>query len=161
MTEKIKRAERWKEYPVKTEVEILTPLDYRDMGNGLEVKLIAPFLVRLIEHYHDGTIEIRLIEVPAEFISDLASVPRLAQGLIPRFGKWNAGAVVHDWLYVHGKIEGRAITQARADRIFLAIMRATKVGWRKTPMFIAVRMGGKSMWDANRKRDSLIEEGKL
>ena len=70
MTDKIKRAKRRVEYPIKTDVEILTPLDYRDMHDGRQVMLLKPFRVKLVEHYRDGTIEIRTIEVPAEFVSD-------------------------------------------------------------------------------------------
>ena len=139
---------------MRLEVEILTPfLDYRDMMDGKQVMMRSPFLVKVIQEYEDGTIEVRTIEVPVGFISDFASIPRFIQGLFPRFGKYNAAAIVHDWLFIHGKIEGRPIEQKLADRIFLAIMRKTKCGWRKTPMYIAVRMFGKSLWDRNRARD--------
>ena len=141
---------------MKIEVEILTPLDYRDMGDGKQVMILRPFLVKLTQHYKDGTIEVRIIEVPAGFISDFASIPRFIQGLFPRFGKYNAAAIVHDWLFIHGKIEGRPIEQKLADRIFLAIMRKTKCGWRKTPMYIAVRMFGRHLWNKNRRNESDI-----
>lgn len=141
--------------PVKIEVEILTPLKYQDMLNGREVKLTKPFKVKLIEHYSDGTIEVRIIKVPVDFISDLASVPRPIQWLVPRFGKYNAAAVVHDWLFIHGKIEGEPITRRLADQIFLAIMKESGCGWRKRPMFAAVRMFGYQLWKNNRKNEKV------
>ena len=153
MNNKIKRAKRRKGRAPKIEVEILTPLDCRLMKNGKEVMLLKPFRVKLIERYDDGTIEVRTIRVPVGFISDLASVPRLFQGIIPRFGKYNMGTVVHDWLFIDGKIEGRPVTRKTADRIFLAVMEASGCGWRKRPMYFAVRMFGYSLWEKNRKND--------
>ncbi|MDO9543243.1 MAG: DUF1353 domain-containing protein [Kiritimatiellia bacterium] len=153
MSDKIKRAKRKIEYPVRTEVEILTPLDYRDLLNGKDVKLLSHFRVKLIEHYRDGTIEIRIITVEKDFISDLASVPWLFQRTFPRFGPWNAAAVVHDWIFITGKIEGRPVTRETADRVFLAIMQASGCGWRSYPMYVAVRIGGKWLWERNRGND--------
>ena len=142
-------------YP-KIKTEILTPLEYRDLLNGKDVEIISPFLVKVVLDYSTPAeiiIEVLTIEVPKKFISDLASVPRFLQGLIPRFGKYNAAAVAHDWLFIHGKITGRVISRALTDRIFLAIMRETKCGWRKKLMYTAVRMFGKCLWDKNRKND--------
>ena len=130
--------------------EILSPLKLDDMLDGKQVKLSKPFTVRIVEHLDDGEmIEIRLITAPQGFVSDLASVPRFLQGVFPRFGRYNAAAIIHDWLYVSGKIEGEWIERATADRIFLAVMKASRCGWRKRTMFIAVRMFGKHLWDSH------------
>lgn len=37
--------------------------------------------------------------VPVGYVTDLASIPRLAQLIIPKLGKWNRAAVLHDALW--------------------------------------------------------------
>lgn len=39
-----------------------------------------------------------VVEVPAGFVTDGASIPRILQGFVPRWGKWSRPAVVHDFL---------------------------------------------------------------
>lgn len=41
----------------------------------------------------------RMIEVPADFITDFASVPRLPLVYLAAGGRGNKAAVIHDWLY--------------------------------------------------------------
>jgi len=41
------------------------------------------------------------VTVPAGFVTDLASVPRLLWAIVPRDGLYNGAAVVHDFLYQH------------------------------------------------------------
>ena len=145
----------------KIEVEKLTPLDTRDMGDGKNVMVLNPFRVKVAEHYTDGMIEVRVIEVPKGFISDYASVPRMFQWIVPRFGKYNAAAVVHDWLFEHGKIEGSKIGRSLTDRIFLAIMKKSKCRrWRRKLMYRMVRMFGYSLWKKNRKNEVQTNDNK-
>jgi hypothetical protein len=78
------------------------------------------------------------ISVPAGFITDFASVPRLPM-VYTLFGDTaHEAAVVHDYLY---SVE--AFPRASADSIFLSAMKATSVAaWRRYPMFLAVRIFG-------------------
>lgn len=40
----------------------------------------------------------RLITVPAGFLTDGASIPRVLQGVLPAWGRWSRAAVIHDYL---------------------------------------------------------------
>ena len=62
------------------------------------------------------------IRIPAGFVSDLASIPRLFWRILPRFGPWCEAAVVHDWLCRHG-----GIARPLADRVFLELLRRARV----------------------------------
>lgn len=99
------------------------------------------------------------INIPAGFICDGASVPRIVwtgSGLTPD-GLLRAAALVHDWIYYHkGRvhayslnrgmdIEGQMISVNRedADRIFLRLMLAAGMpGWRAKVAWRAVRIFG-------------------
>ena len=45
----------------------------------------------------------RWIWVPATYVTDFASIPRVGRWLIPPFGRHAIAAVVHDWLYSVGE----------------------------------------------------------
>ena len=83
-------------------------------------------------------------DIPAGFVTDLASVPRAARWLIPKGRNESLGAVVHDFIY-RGHVPG--ITRAQADRLFLEIMEQSGVGWwRRQAIYRAVRAGGWASW---------------
>ncbi len=50
------------------------------------------------------------VTVPAGFVTDGASIPRIMQGVLPPFGKWSRAAILHDYLC-------RAITDGRPVEI--------------------------------------------
>jgi len=81
--------------------------------------------------------------VPAGFSTDLASIPRLFQGIVPKIGKHIQPAIAHDFCY-----EGNTnLTKEDSDLLFLEGMRSTGVGWlRRRVMYLAVRVGGKGYW---------------
>ena len=69
--------------------------------------------------------------VPADFRTDLASVPPLARGYIGRVGPHLEASVIHDWLYVAWREEKRRPTEQMrrfADDVFLFAMAEAKVG---------------------------------
>ena len=97
--------------------------------------------------------------IPAGFVTDFASIPAWAQPLLPRTGKHNRAAVLHDYLY---RIAVGIIPSCRlcsyksvvdpacklppwlprkdADRIFLRAMRELFVPeWRARAMYLGVR----------------------
>ncbi|MCG6540158.1 DUF1353 domain-containing protein [Pseudomonas sp. KSR10] len=93
-------------------------------------RLLAPFSYLDPDH--------GLIEVPAGFITDFASVPRwpLTFALLGQYG--HAAAVLHDWLYATGNRSREA-----ADRVFLNALRSSGIArWRAYLMFAGVRFGG-------------------
>ena len=99
-------------------------------------KLIRPFI------YHSklgGT-----IEVPVNFISDGASIPRFAWIVVgsPWSGIFPYAAVIHDWGY-----HSQTMKRRKVDLIFLEAMRILGVSWwKRKVMFYAVRAGGWIPW---------------
>jgi hypothetical protein len=91
-----------------------------------------------------------VITVPAGFVTDLASIPRLVSGALPPDGPWAQAAVIHDALYFtsggrdlwHGRrVIDRATpyTRAEADDILREAMADLNVGMVQRP---GVRVGG-------------------
>lgn len=110
-----------------------TPADVRLMGN-YEFKLLAPF------EYHVGKFPSDdVIQVPAGFITDLASSPRIFWPILPPHGQYAKAAILHDWMYA------TAIGSKRyADDVFLEAMEVLGVArWRRTVMYWAARWFGK------------------
>ena len=95
-------------------------------------RLLAPFSYLDPDHGR--------IEVPADFETDFASVPRwpLTFALLGQYG--HAAAVIHDWLYRAG-----TLSRADADRVFLNALRSSGIArWRAWLMWAGVRLGGAS-----------------
>lgn len=93
--------------------------------------------------YHSWVLK-RTITVPAGFVTDFASVPRLPIAFLLAGDEGHAAAVLHDWLYT-----AHICTRAEADEVFLE---ALEIGgepwWRRNLMWLGVRVGGGSAWDA-------------
>jgi hypothetical protein len=98
------------------------------------------------------------ITIPAGFIYDGASVPRVLwslSGLTPD-GLIRAASLVHDWIYVHkGEVLAMhknikyplKLTRAQTDRIFLDHMANSGMGWwERNTAFAAVRAYGWTQW---------------
>lgn len=86
-----------------------------------------------------------VISVPAGFVTDLASVPRVFWTLLPPDGKYAKAAIIHDYLY-----DNALRTKKEADKIFLDGMTVLGVPkWKRTIMYWAVRLFGRGMY--NRK----------
>ena len=84
-----------------------------------------------------------VITIPATFVTDFASVPRILWRIAPpATGKHIRAALVHDWLY---RTPGVNVTRAQADGIFLAIMEMDGVAWAtRQALYMGVRVGGAS-----------------
>lgn len=79
--------------------------------------------------------------VPAGYVTDFASVPRLTSWLIPSSGEYNAAAIVHDWLITDVLPTG-AVTSREVDRTFREAMRDLGVSLpRRWLMWAGVRLG--------------------
>jgi hypothetical protein len=79
--------------------------------------------------------------VPAGFRTDFASVPRAVVWLIPRFGRYTAAAILHDWLCTVGIATGQ-VTSRDADGLFRRVMRESGVPvLRRWLMWAGVRWG--------------------
>ncbi len=103
----------------------------------------AHFCVLFDLHYDVGELGSGdRITVPAGFVIDGASVPRLLEWFFGRYGRHLLPAIIHDWLY-HD--QGRS--RRAADRIFLEYMLARAVPWwAARVMWLGVRAGGWWPW---------------
>jgi hypothetical protein len=98
--------------------------------DGRKWKLLEPLEYRA----RTGAILI----VPAGFITDFASVPRLLWRVLPPSGPYNEAAVLHDYLY-----RTSIVPRKRADELFREAMQSLGVS-RVTRwiMYLGVRAGG-------------------
>lgn len=86
----------------------------------------------------------REVWVPASYVTDFASIPRVGRWLIPPFGRHAIAAVVHDWLYSIGE-PGR---RGEADDIFRDALDELGVDMvRRNVMHGAVRSFGAGGYD--------------
>ena len=85
------------------------------------------------------------VEVPEGFITDLASIPRWAQLVIPLNGKHRSAAILHDYLMVV-----QTMSRKDTDRLFRDAMVDSGVpAWQRSIMYAAVRIFGQGPWDKN------------
>ena len=86
------------------------------------------------------------IAVPADYVTDFASVPRLPLTYLMAGDTAHEAAVIHDWLYTPHAVNGKPVTRAQADAVF---REAIGVSDHKAPgalMWLAVRLGGGGSW---------------
>lgn len=104
-----------------------------------EWRITAPLLF-------DSTVLGEVIEVPAGFVTDFASVPRLPFAYLLTGGTADAAATIHDAFY--RRIQGfRGVSRFEADMVFLEAMVASGVAyWRRQLMYAAVRWFGFWAW---------------
>jgi hypothetical protein len=75
-----------------------------------------------------------IVIVPAGFITDLASIPRVFQTLVPKIGKHRLPAIVHDYLVTLDNLDRKM-----ADKVFLEAMKVCGVNpVRRRLMYWAV-----------------------
>lgn len=112
-------------------------LDLRDHGLRGDIRmfrLIGPFTC----YSSYGT-----ITVPAGFITDGASIPRVFWTLLMPFGPYFAAAIIHDYLYSDLNMR---FTREQSDLIFKEAMFNLGLDWpRREAIYRAVRaFGGRS-----------------
>lgn len=123
--------------------EFLTPLDATLVDDTRNLwRLDSPLAFR------SGRFDCR-IEVPAGFLTDFDSVPRLPLAYWLTGDTGRAAAVLHDYLYELG-----VWMRDECDAIFLDAMLASGVpAWRAQIKYRGVRMFGGSAWDECRRGD--------
>jgi hypothetical protein len=93
---------------------------------------------------YESDVAAATVTVPAGFVTDLASVPRLPFAYLLTGGIGHAAAVVHDAIYT-----GHQVDRALADEIFheaLLVLGVSRLqAWL---MWAGVRVGGGSSWTA-------------
>jgi hypothetical protein len=94
-------------------------------------KLLAPLA-------YESVLLGRTVIVPAGFVTDFASVPRLPVAFLLAGNCGHEAAVVHDWLYTSHEVD-----RATADAVFREALRADgDPAWRAWLMWAGVRVGG-------------------
>lgn len=106
-----------------------------DNGDGCTFTVMAALA-------YDSDLAKTTITVPAGIVTDLASIPLLAN-----HRTWSKAAVVHDFLY-----QVAVTTRKQADDILYEAMGVLKVpGWRKAVVYSTLRLFGQKAWDAHRE----------
>lgn len=83
-----------------------------------------------------------VITVPSDFITDLASVPRLFWALLPPHGVYERAAVVHDWHCVQLAKGSCAVSSRDADGLFRRMAREGGAGLvTRWLLWLGVRYG--------------------
>lgn len=117
----------------------ITKLWFEDNG-GLPFILLQP-LTYVTDVSHRGT-----FSVPTGFKTDLASIPRALWSVVSPIGKYDAAAVLHDYLYQTG-----GVTRAEADATLNEAMGVSGVGrWTRWTIYSGVRVGGWVVWNKYR-----------
>lgn len=118
-----------------TELEVVELVDDDRDGRSLW-RLDAPLV-------YQSDVAARTITVPAGFVTDFASVPRIPVAWYVAGGEGNKAAVVHDYLYTSHLVE-RPI----ADAVFEEALAATgQPWWRRKLMWAGVRLFGGTPYD--------------
>ncbi len=113
----------------------LDPFDVRPLANGKDWMVLRE--VRYVTRTG------RVIYIPATFVTDFGSIPKLFRWLFqPATGKHRLAAGVHDWIYRTADVN---FTKEEADLIFLEIMEISGVPkWKRVALYQAVKWGGGS-----------------
>ena len=113
------------------QVENASPLDD---GNW---RLTAPLV-------YESDIARKTFTVPVGFVTNYASVPRLAFIYAMFGGVANEAAALHDFLYTRVS----PVARSMADAIFKEASKVTGVAaWRRWPMWAGVRLFGRSHYN--------------
>jgi len=113
--------------------QFTTPAQLEMLGD-FKWKLLVPF------EYHVGKYPSEdVITVPAGFVADLATIPRIFWPILPPHGEYAKSAIIHDYLYVN------AIgAKNYADYVLFESMGVLGVAaWRKYIIFWSVRWFGR------------------
>jgi hypothetical protein len=129
--------------------QFLGPLRLEDV-DGAEGILLEP-----LRFY---SMQIGMIVVaPAGFKTDFASIPRGLWNILPKRGKHDKAAVLHDAGYRNQLEDVRGyqiqITKAQTDSLFLEAMEVSGVGmFSRRSMYLAVKFFGQKAYDEDREK---------
>ena len=123
----------------------LTPTDLRVMRGQFRQGRQLFSLIAAVAYESDRLGGVVL--VPAGYVTDLASVPKLPLAWLAAGGTGTEAAVIHDFLYTTHAFNDEPISRATADAVFREAIAAsqdkTAPGWL---MWLAVRIGGSGAW---------------
>lgn len=108
------------------------PLKGEILDDGT-MKLSEPFA------FYESEDTSKIVNVPAGFITDFASVPQIFQCFISPIGKHSKPAVLHDYLCAQAHLGYN--TRKYADKIFLESMEVKNVKFlTKWTLYLSVRL---------------------
>ena len=94
----------------------------------------------------------RVVAVPAGFVTDFASVPRVPVVYTAFGNRAHRESVVHDYLY-----QTHLVTKATADRIFFEAMGARgKKWWIRLAMYMGVVVAGHNSYNSGPRRYTVM-----
>ncbi len=113
----------------------LSPIPKRHWWKRQNYRLLEP--VQYYSELMDTT-----YTIPANFITDLASVPFLFRWLLPPDGEYKYEAMLHDYLFRTPEVE---VTFDEANDVFLEAMEVGIVAyWKEKVLYKAVCLFGES-----------------
>lgn len=126
--------------PVKRERNsFLTPLVVEVLPSGKRFRLHYDFTYLWKREYIE-------IHIASGFVTDFASIPRGVRFFLPKLGRYNKAAVLHDAAY-QDAIPGYCFNRKLADMLFLDAMADLGVAkWKRTLMYYGVRTFGFLAW---------------
>lgn len=128
------------------QAQFLSKLQFEDDG-GLPFTLLQPLVY--LTNVGAAAGKINKITVPTGFKTDLASIPQLLWNVLPPVGKYDAAAVVHDYLY-----QNNGITRLEADDVLLEAMKVCGVNrFQRFVIYSGVRVGGWVPWNNYRAKE--------
>ncbi len=100
--------------------------------------------------YHVGSYPSKnVIEVPIDFVTDFASIPRIFWSILPPTGTYGKAAVIHDYCY-----RTACFSKWLSDEIFLEGMVVLDVSlWKRIVIYYAVRWFGWWAWRKRRREE--------
>jgi hypothetical protein len=137
----------------------LSPLELEYI-DGEKWKLISPF-----DYFLGAPEGPEFVKIPAGFITDFASVPRILWNVLPPTGRYGKAAVVHDWLYQRRTVVRvatargipvlvREVDRGEADHVLNEGMEVLGVGrFTRWTIYSGVRIGGWKPWGEYRKKE--------
>lgn len=124
-----------------------TPLYVECLDDGRHYRLLREF------DFASEVVE-AIVRVPAGFVTDFASIPRVLWALLPPTGRYSKAAVVHDMLYQHPECLTPRVTWGQANRVLLEGMEALRVGWlTRHVIYWGVVIGGWVAWRHCRRQE--------
>lgn len=91
--------------------------------------------------------------VPANYVTDFASVPRLLWSIFSPYGRAANPSILHDWMYTNKPLSayyGDKVARYIADNLFYEnLIGAGVKKWQAKCMYLGVRWFGKSRFGQN------------
>lgn len=92
-----------------------------------------PYVLHRSFSYYTDLLPVTVIDVPAGYRTDFASIPRIFWRVLPPFGRYGKAAVIHDWLC---DVEPKICDHLTAADVFDEAMAVLGVGRVKRAVMV-------------------------